>query len=261
MQMDTEPKNPSPTTNSVIADIRLAISFMTRLPVGETETDLARASWAFPVAGLLVGCGGGGTFVVMSLLGTPSLVAALVALAAMSMLTGGLHEDGLADTADGFGGGTPERRLEIMRDSHIGAYGVLALIFSVGTRAAALSAIPEAGIGFTAIVAAAALSRGWLPGVMHILPLASENGLAALVGRPAQRTALFAIGLGAFICCISLGLSAGIGAIVLSGLGITATVMLARRMIGGYNGDTLGATQQVAETIILVGIAASFSTA
>jgi adenosylcobinamide-GDP ribazoletransferase len=96
---------------------------------------------------------------------------------------------------------------------------------------------------------------------MHILPLASENGLAALVGRPAQRTALFAIGLGAFICCISLGLSAGIGAIVLSGLGITATVMLARRMIGGYNGDTLGATQQVAETIILVGIAASFSTA
>lgn len=259
--MDTEPKSPSPTTSSVIADIRLAISFMTRLPVGGTETDLARASWAFPVAGLLVGCGGGGTFVVMSMLGAPSLVTALIALAAMSMLTGGLHEDGLADTADGFGGGTPERRLEIMRDSNIGAFGVLALIFSVGTRAAALSAIPGADIGFTAIVAAAALSRGWLPGVMHILPLASESGLAALVGRPAQRTALLAIGLGTFIACISLGLSAGVSAIILSGLGITATVMLARRMIGGYNGDTLGATQQIAETIILIGIAASFSAA
>ena len=259
--MDTEPKHPSPTTSSVIADIRLAISFMTRLPVGGIETDLARASWAFPVAGLLVGCGGGGTFVIMSMLGTPSLVAALVALASMSMLTGGLHEDGLADTADGFGGGSPERRLEIMRDSHIGAYGVLALIFSVGIRAAALSAIPAADIGFTAIVAAATLSRGWLPGVMHILPLASESGLAALVGRPAQRTALLAIGLGALITCIFLGLSAGISAIVISGLSATATVLLARRMIGGYNGDTLGATQQIAETIILVGIAASFSAA
>lgn len=259
--MDTEPKHPSPTTSSVIADIRLAVSFMTRLPVGGTETDLARASWAFPVAGLLVGCGGGGAFVIMSTLGTSSLVAALVALAAMSMLTGGLHEDGLADTADGFGGGTPARRLEIMRDSHIGVYGVLALVFSVGIRAAAISAIPGADIGLTAIVAAAALSRGWLPGVMHFLPLASESGLAAMVGRPTQRTALLAVGLGALISCLVLGLSAGISVIILSGLGITATVMLARRMIGGYNGDTLGATQQIAETIILVGIAASFSAA
>lgn len=257
--MDPEHKPTPPATGDVIADIRLAISFMTRLPVGGSETDLARACWAFPLAGLLVGCGGGGLFVVLSMLGAPALVSALAALAAMSILTGGLHEDGLADTADGFGAATLERRLEIMRDSHIGAYGVLALIFSVGLRAAALAAIPEPGAGFAAIVAAAMLSRGGLPSVMRALPLASETGLAALVGRPEKKTALLAVGLGALGTVIFLGPSLGVGVLILSGFGILAIAMLARRMIDGYNGDTLGATQQIVEVIVLVGVATSLS--
>ncbi len=118
-------------TARAIRDLRTATAFMTRLPVGAPEGgDLAAACWAFPVAGLLIGAIAGGLLAAAWTFGAPPLVAALLALAAMAALTGALHEDGLADTADGLGGGSPERKLEIMRDSRVGAFGVLALVFA-----------------------------------------------------------------------------------------------------------------------------------
>lgn len=256
---DTDSKQP-PSSQNLLRDLRIAIAFLTRLPVAGAEGRLAAASWAFPVAGLLVGLCGGLAFGLSLGIGAPGPVAALVALAATAIVTGALHEDGLADTADGFGGGTtPERKLEIMRDSRSGAYGVLALVFSVALRAAALAAIPEPGIAVAALIAAAALSRGLLPAVMNVLPLASSIGLAAAAGRPANGTAWIAAGIGAIAALVLLGPGAGIAAIILACLAVAGLALLSRRQIGGYNGDTLGAAQQVAEAAILIAAAAQFA--
>ena len=175
----------------------------------------------------------------------------------MVAASGALHEDGLADTADGLGGGdTPESKLDIMRDSRSGVFGVLALIFSVALRAAAIAAIADPGAVLAALLTAAALSRGLLPGMMRALPLASANGLAASAGRPGSGVGWLAALLGGLIALAVLGPAAGIGAIAFAVAAVAAVAMLARRWIGGYNGDTLGAAQQVAEIAVLIMISA-----
>ena len=167
-------------------DIVTAIRFLTRIPIGresELRTELAAAAWAFPFVGALLGVIGGAAFAAAIAIGLPTFLAALIALAAVVLATGALHEDGLADTADGLGGGsTPDARLKIMRDSRIGAFGTLALIFSILVKAGALAALADWLSVALAFVAAASLSRGVLPWLMMQLPLASETGLAASVG-------------------------------------------------------------------------------
>lgn len=247
--------------SNLIEDVRTAVAFLTRLPAGAAEAELdgalARACWAFPLAGLAVGGAGGAVFAIAAVAGLPGPVAALLAVAAMVAVSGALHEDGLADTADGLGGGdTPERKLEIMRDSRSGVFGVLALIFSVAVRAAAIAAIAGPGAVVAALLAAAALSRGLLPGMMRALPLASSSGLAATAGQPGSGAAWLAALLGGSIAFALLGPAVGGGAIVAALAAIAATAMLARRQIGGYNGDTLGAAQQVAEIAVLILISA-----
>lgn len=245
----------------VIEEVRTAMAFLTRLPAGAAEGELdgalARACWAFPLAGLPVGGAGGAVFAIAAVVGLPGLVAALLAVAAMVAVSGALHEDGLADTADGLGGGdTPERKLEIMRDSRSGVFGVLALIFSVAIRAAAIAAIADPGAVVAALLAAAALSRGLLPGMMRALPLASTSGLAATAGKPGAGLAWLAALLGGSIAVALLGPAVGGGAIVAATAAAAAAAALARRQIGGYNGDTLGAAQQVAEIGVLILISA-----
>jgi adenosylcobinamide-GDP ribazoletransferase len=255
--VDTESKQPS-TARRFARDLRVATTFLTRLPVRGAEGVLADACWAFPLVGLLVGMIGGTVFGLALWFGLPSLPAALLALAAMATITGALHEDGLADTADGFGGGaTPLQRLEIMRDSRSGAFGVLALIFSVALRATALAAIADTPVAIGALVAAGALSRGLLPAMMCALPLASRNGLAAAAGRPDSGAAWTAGACGVAAALVLLGVETGIGALVLSAVAISGLASLARRKIGGYNGDTLGAAQQISEIAVLVAAAAS----
>jgi adenosylcobinamide-GDP ribazoletransferase len=254
--MEPAPSNETSPLNRAIDDLRTAIGLLTRLPSGNPQTDLTGACWAFPVAGAAVGICGGGILIAAISLNVPALAAALIALAAMAMLTGALHEDGLADTADGLGGANADSSLEIMRDSRIGAYGVLALIFSVALRAVAISEISEPNTGFAAVIAAAMLSRGLLPGMMHAMPLASSSGFAAAVGHPSTRSAALALGVGAIAAIALLGAAAGFVALIVAIAGVAATALLARRMIGGYNGDTLGAAQQVAETVILIAVAA-----
>ncbi len=238
-------------------DARAVLAFMTRLPLRAPQFDLARACWAFPLAGLVVGGGGGGIFVAALAVGVPPLGAALLALLAGAVLTGALHEDGLADTADGLGGSDPERRLEIMRDSRIGAFGVLALIFSVGLRATALSAIAAPGPAFAAFAAGAIVSRGLLPAMMQALPLASDTGLAASSGKPERMPVLISAGLAGAGAILCLGPALGVGAFVSGSLAVVALACLAKRRIGGYNGDTLGAAQQSAEIAVLIFAAAA----
>src|SRR5579883_3399555 len=154
-------------------DLITAAAFLTRLPLRAPPPlpgALARASWVFPVIGAGIGIVGGLAYVVAASLGLPVLAAALIAIGATVLLTGGLHEDGLADVADGFGGGADRAaKLAIMRDSRSGAFGVLAVVLSVGLRAAALASLGDGGRVTAALVAAHALSRGLLPLVLRAL--------------------------------------------------------------------------------------------
>ncbi len=128
---------------SVLRDLGGALRFFSRLPIPGGEGDFARSLRLAPLAGALLGLAGGLVFIAALSLRLPVAAAALLGLGFGALVTGGLHEDGLADIADGFGGGfTAARKLEIMKDSRIGAFGALALILSVGLRASALAAKP-----------------------------------------------------------------------------------------------------------------------
>ncbi len=242
-------------------ELRLALGFLTRLPVPRSEEvqpgALARAGWCFPVVGLGLGLMGGAAYAFVAALGLPPLPAALVAVGVTVVATGALHEDGLADTADGFfGGGSRDEKLAIMRDSRSGAYGVLALVFSVALRAAALAAIGDAGHVAAGLVAAHAAARGGVPLAMRALEPARLDGLGAAAGRPEARVAWAAAGLGAVIAVIVLGFVAGVAALVIGGGAMTLVAGLARRQIGGYTGDVLGAIEQAGEVVILLAAAA-----
>src|ERR671937_717221 len=130
------------SSKQLAADIAAALLFSTRLPLPRaaaiTGADIARASWALPVAGAVVGLMAAVVYWLARGTGLPPFVAAALTVAATLVAAGCLHEDGLADVADSFGGGTRGRKLEIMRDSRIGTYGVCALFVSLLLRASAL---------------------------------------------------------------------------------------------------------------------------
>ncbi len=190
--------------------------------------------------------------------GLPLALVALVALGVQIALTGAMHEDGLADTADGFWGGwTRARRLEIMKDSHIGTYGVLALILSLGARWAALWMLFHVGAGWAlaALISAGALSRAALPALMLALPHARSTGLSHDVGRPGWPV----VGLGAALAVVAalilLGWSA-FGAVFWALVAILAVGWIAQAKVRGQTGDILGAAQQVTEIAVLLSILA-----
>jgi adenosylcobinamide-GDP ribazoletransferase len=245
-----------------------ALTFLTRLPLGRAQTDtplpsLADTVWAFPLVGLVIGAIGGIAYVIASALALPTLAAALIAVAATALVTGALHEDGLADTADGFGGGaTREAKLDIMRDSRIGTFGVLALIFAVSLRVTALSYTGGPGDSILGqatllMVAAAAGSRACMPAVMYLLPRARRDGLAWHAGTPERGRVVDAGTLGVIIVIICLGPIAGLAAVAAAALATTAVGLLARRQIGGYTGDVLGFFQQIGEIAMLLVAAAA----
>jgi adenosylcobinamide-GDP ribazoletransferase len=246
----------SPDVGTWVAEARQAVAFLTRLPLavdgaGEPGA-LARAAWAFPLAGILVGVAGAIVMTLGDRLGLPILATALLAVAATVAATGALHEDGLADTADGLGGADAAHSLAIMRDSRIGSFGVLALIFSVGLRAAALAALPDTHIAAGALIAAHGLSRGLLPALMLALDPARSDGLAAFAGKPAPPSTGIAAAIGLVVALLALGVGRGLVAVVLATLAVVALASLARRRLGGYTGDVLGAAQQVGEIAMLL---------
>jgi adenosylcobinamide-GDP ribazoletransferase len=240
-------------------DFAIVAAFLTRLPVGAPTPApgrLAEASWAFPVVGAGVGGIAGLAYLAAQWLGCGDLPAALLALLAGVALTGGLHEDGLADTADGFGGGADrEQKLAIMRDSRLGTFGGLALIFSVALRAGALAAIGTPLFAFLALIAAHAVSRGLLPAAMHALAPARKDGLGAEAGRPAAAVATVAAAICGLVALATLGPGRGALAWVVAAASVTAAAVLARRQIGGYTGDVLGAFQQIGEIVMLLAAA------
>ena len=244
-------------------DCAVAGVFLTRLPFPLIKGDdkkgrLAAASRAFSLIGAVVGAIAGAVLMVFAAFGLHPLACALIGLAAASWVTGALHEDGLADVADGLGGGdTADKKLKIMRDSRIGAFGVLALVFSVGIRAAVLGGVPGPGLAAAALVAAAALSRGLLPVTMHVLKPARKTGLGAKAGTPDQEGWIKAWLLGALIGFLFLGPWGGLLALLAGVAAAGFVAWLCHGQVGGYTGDTLGAQQQAAEIAILIAAAAA----
>ena len=248
--------------NDIVADLRMAASFVTILPVASSKPAgdgaVARATWALPLAGLLVGLAGAFVYKVAIRCGLTPNLAALLALVTTALITGALHEDGLADTADRLGGGrTRERKLEIMRDSRIGTYGVCALILSFGLRWSALATIGSPFAVTLALCAAHAASRAGVPAFMTLVPPARPDGLSASAGAPPGRSVAVAFALGTLALALALGpAKALVGVILLSLAGLTLA-QHAIRQIGGQTGDILGAFEQLGEILILL-VAASF---
>jgi adenosylcobinamide-GDP ribazoletransferase len=241
-------------------EFAIATAVLTRLPVGVAlpgEGAIAASGWAFPLVGAGIGALAALAFLLAELLGCASAPAALIAVGAGLAVTGAFHEDGLADTADGFGGGkSRDEKLRIMRDSRHGSFGVVALVLSIALRAAALGTIGEPIRAGLALVAAHAASRGALPLLMRIMAPARADGLGAMAGRPSRTVAIVAAALGAAIGLALLGPRTGAIALLLSGAALALAAMLARHQIGGYTGDVLGFFQQIGEIVMLLAASA-----
>jgi adenosylcobinamide-GDP ribazoletransferase len=244
----------------LFAGFLAATAFFTRLPVDAQaagEWRLADSAWAFPLVGAGIGGAAALALLLAQLIGFASWPAALLSVLAGIALTGALHEDGLADTADGFlGGRDREETLTILRDSRHGTHGVLAIVLSVLLRAAALAGIGDAIHAGLALIAAHAASRAALPAAMMGLTPARRDGLGATAGTPRAGGAIAAALIGGAIALAALGPGRGAIALGLAGVTVFALAELARHQIGGYTGDILGAFQQVAEIVILLAASA-----
>lgn len=231
--------------------IRHAWAFLTRLPGGAHpagDRELGASVPWFPAVGAVIGLLLGLVWVAMGELVSP-LTAATITVAAGVVMTGAFHEDGLADTADSLGGYTPERRLAIMKDSRVGTFGALALVFSVLIRVVALASL-EPVEGLVALVMAHAVGRSVATLVMVTTPAATATGLGQNYSAYLPRSAVLA--MGAIIAgCSVVGGPAGVVGYLLALTGAGLLVVLARRAYGGTTGDVLGAVEQVGEMAVL----------
>jgi adenosylcobinamide-GDP ribazoletransferase len=252
-----------------------SVGFLSRISVparyfedNDPDEGMRENAAGFAVSGVLIAAAPALALIVLSAIGMPSFLAAMFCILSLAAITGGLHEDGLGDVADGFGGGsTVETRLEIMQDSRIGTYAAIAIAGSLFLRAGALAAILDNAGPFSAglsLIAAAACSRAAIVWFWRALPNARPGGVAAGAGVPGDRAfnAAAITGLAIFLL---LGLfAAGFAnttlALLIAAAGMAGFSILCRRMIGGHTGDTLGACQQIVEILLLAGLALGAAT-
>jgi adenosylcobinamide-GDP ribazoletransferase len=242
-----------PRARDILDDIAICVAFYTQLPVRLAEgRSFADAQWAAPIAGMVVGAIGWLAFFFADAFGLPPAIAGALAVAATVFVTGALHEDGLCDTADGFGGGrTRERKLEIMRDSRIGTFGAAALLFSILLRTAALSALAKPSLAFSALVASHAAARAVMPVFMRMVPPARSDGLSANSGAIPDSSAFVAVLIGG-AALLFLGVSGAVLAAIALAILFFAVRRLCQRQIGGQTGDVLGALEQLSEITVLL---------
>ncbi len=251
-----------------IDDTARSVAFLSRVPMPQRhfigyDGRLSRAVRAFPLAGVLIVLPAAALAAMLSAIHAPPALLAIATLALQVLVTGALHEDGLSDSADGIGGGRDrDSALAIMKDSRAGSYGVVALILSFGLRAAAIAALAAAltpsGLGM-ALLAVAAASRTAMVWHWSLLPPARRDGVAASVGEPESRATLFALASGILIAVLLLLPHTTLHAILLALAAAVLAVLVFNRMalgkIGGHTGDTIGATQQLAEMSVLFALA------
>lgn len=239
-----------------IRSMRAAMAFLTVIPVatagGGSGERLGRAY--FPAVGALVGLVAGVGFALSAAV-IPPLIAAVAATAVMAVLTGALHLDGLADAADGlFGGGDVARRLEVMRDSRVGSFGLVAVVLVLVGEVAALASMSPAR-AIVALVIAGALSRWALLLVIAAVPYIRQSGLGVAAGGPHRP---FDLVLGSAITAIVclLDWRRALAAVLVVALIAVVVGAIARRRIGGATGDVYGATAELSQLGVLVVFAA-----
>ncbi|MQY42703.1 adenosylcobinamide-GDP ribazoletransferase [Epibacterium sp. SM1969] len=244
-------------------DILVSHILLTRLPIPRlSDKCFARqnhAVWAFPLAGISVATLCVALAYIAAILGFSAPFLAGLVLITSIVLTGAMHEDGLADVADGFWGGFDRaRRLEIMKDSHIGTYGVLALIMVSIMRWSALSSLfrDNGTSALWLLLPVAALSRAVLPAMMYKLPDARPSGLAQSVGRPGLAAVIAALFIALVTALLILGPFKTLVLSIVSVLIVLALAFLALRKIGGKTGDVLGTAQQLTELSCLLALVA-----
>lgn len=258
------------TLDQIAQDLFAALRFYSRLPTPRpadeakawAPPDMDRMAYAIPLAGTVMGLLGGLALYMGALAGFPDFLSATLALTVLVLASGAMHEDGLADTADGWGGGRDiAHRLTIMRDSRVGSYGALALMLSLMLRVGALMALMEA---FTpiqaalALVAASAFSRATGILMLRALPPARVDGASAAFGQPSHKAALSCTLMAALIVAVILIPSFGVGATfagIIAPLAALYVMMRAsQRLLGGQTGDVAGATQQISEIVFLLAV-------
>jgi adenosylcobinamide-GDP ribazoletransferase len=248
-----------------VGDLQSALGFATRLPLPATAPSppLVRALRMLPLVGAIVGTLAAVVYLLGTAVGLQPALAAVVALAFQAWVTGALHEDGLADFADGVGGGSSrERKLAIMRDSRVGTFGALTLVFVVLGKVLALG---EAGtvsgqLAVTALITAGVLSRLAPVLLLHRLPPARLEGLSYRVGCPDRETATEAVVYALAIAGL-LGLAIGdagtlLLVLIAAVIGYWAVEAVSRRQLGGQTGDAAGTAQQIVELAVLLAFAA-----
>ncbi|MGH6818170.1 MAG: adenosylcobinamide-GDP ribazoletransferase [Methylovirgula sp.] len=245
---------------ALAAEFLGCLRFCTRLPIpalgfekAPYEMPAGTTARMLPVAGAAIGVVAAIALLVAAKLGLPPPLAALVSVACLALITGALHEDGLADLADASAGANPEERLAIMKDSRIGAFGTLALVFGSLARVLAIAIVAAHGLCLASwvLIATAAVSRTLMLLALYLLPPARAEGAGfavAALSEPVLAVAAligFLFGLTPLLAGASLGRV--ILALVLSVAAAYGVIILARRLLKGQTGDVAGATQQAAE--------------
>lgn len=237
----------------IFGEVAAAFQFLTRLPLAQlahAPESLSRSAKFFPLVGLAIGSAAAALHWWLAPHFPQSVVAVLIVLFSV-LATGGLHEDGLADVADAFGGGwNRERVLEILKDSRVGSYGALALVFSVASRVLLIALLP--GKGFAPyLISAHVLCRWTILPLGYALPAArKQEGQGARLARQISAASLLAGTLIAFGIAAFL-LRMAVWAPVVAVLAVTLlSGLYYRRRLGGITGDCFGATVQLAEVAV-----------
>ena len=247
---------------SLPGDCASAFLLLSRIPVtwhrfkDDQPPDFISSLWAFPIVGLVIGAAGGGVLAAGQALALPSFAVAICGLAAMILLSGAMHEDGLADMADGFGGGRDtEAKIRIMHDSRIGTYGVLGLVLTVAIRLGLYMTCLDMFSGWSLILFIAVIqAAGRLQPVVQLsaFRISPHASLAQLTGRPSA-TRLVAAGV---ICLAPMVWLLGpitTASMIMPALALAVWLgQLATRQVGGLTGDVMGATVILTEIIMLM---------
>ena len=233
-----------------LAELQVAFMLLTRIPVGNPKTHVPKltdALWAFPVVGYVVGGTIAAFYLLISQMILSSVAAAIFGVIAGLLCTGAIHEDGLADCADGFGGGqNQEKKLTIMRDSAIGVYGTLALILVIGLRVFILSSFPTMFELVLLIMMCAVISRFVMVGYLYFLPAVRQEGL----GNQASINNINSLFLAAIISLPAIFVCNLVSYYVIITILVAALLwgIIAKYQIGGQTGDVCGAGQILCET-------------
>jgi adenosylcobinamide-GDP ribazoletransferase len=257
-----------PTLDTLRLHLACGLGLLTRLPITRlvpapyrnttTVWPMARSLWCWPLIGAGIGLFSGTVLLLTRLIHMPPLVAACLALTAQTILSGGM--------ADGCGGATPARRLEIMRDSRVGSYGVMALCLSFGLRATSLASLPLPSI-LPGCIVAACLARASMLILPATLPPARPDGLARML-LPVPRRPFALAMLSALLCVLgatllgwiahpnpAASLAAMLGALLIAALTAALMTRAALKMLGGYTGDVLGACAVLTDSLVLATLA------